>query len=62
MKQIKVKPAPGREVPDPQRMDTIPQDGRLVEHNQYWARRIADGDVVIDKTSTAKKAVAKGEV
>lgn len=62
MKQIKVKPTPGREVPDPQRMDTIPSDGRVVEHSQYWARRIADGDVVIDKASTARKAVGKGEV
>lgn len=41
-----VKPVKGRQVPDPQRGDTLPADGREVEPSQYWQRRVADGDVV----------------
>ena len=41
-----VKPTEGRQVPDPARGDTLPPEGRTVEPNQYWQRRVADGDVV----------------
>ena len=41
-----VKPVEGRHVPDPQRGDTLPAEGREVEPTQYWQRRVADGDVV----------------
>lgn len=41
-----VKPVEGRKVPDPQRGDTLPAEGREVEPTQYWQRRVADGDVV----------------
>ena len=40
-----VKPALGLKVHDPDRNDFIPTDGRDVEPNQYWLRRIVDGDV-----------------
>lgn len=41
-----IKPAAGRQVPDPQRGDTLPPEGREVEPSQYWQRRVNDGDVV----------------
>lgn len=41
-----VKPLKGRSVPDPARGDLLPSDGRNVEENSYWLRRIAAGDVM----------------
>lgn len=41
-----VKPAAGRQVPDPERGDALPPEGREVEPTQYWQRRVNDGDVV----------------
>lgn len=38
-------PNPGRTVPDPDRGDLLPASGREVPFNQYWLRRIDDGDV-----------------
>nr|WP_085480511.1 DUF2635 domain-containing protein [Paraburkholderia susongensis] len=43
---MKVRPAEGRVVPDPARGDVLPADGRSVERNAYWRRRVAAGDVV----------------
>ena len=36
----------GKLVPDPQRSDFLPPEGRNVEPTTYWHRRLADGDVV----------------
>ena len=41
-----VKPNAGRQVPDPEKGGFLPSDGRQVEANVYWLRRIEDGDVV----------------
>ncbi len=41
-----VKPVAGRPVPDPDRGDALPPEGREVEPTQYWQRRVKDGDVV----------------
>ena len=41
-----VKPAPGRQVPDPENGGFLPQEGREVEATAYWLRRITDDDVV----------------
>lgn len=42
-----VKPAEGRQVPDPYAGGFLPPEGREVEANQYWLRRRdVDGDVV----------------
>ena len=41
-----IKPVDGRMVPDPSRGDLIPPEGRNIEPDQYWLRRIEDGDVV----------------
>lgn len=51
-----VKPMKGRSVPDPARGDLLPSDGRNVEENSYWLRRIAAGDVVRVKQDKAKES------
>lgn len=40
-----IKPVQGRTVPDPSRGDALPSEGREVPDNQYWQRRLIDGDV-----------------
>lgn len=42
-----LQPAPGRVVPDPERRDLLPAQGRDVPASTYWLRRVADGDVVM---------------
>ncbi|HGY9136033.1 TPA: DUF2635 domain-containing protein [Escherichia coli] len=51
-----VKPLKGRSVPAPARGDLLPSDGRNVEENSYWFRRIAAGDVVRVKQDKAKES------
>ncbi|MGN5160353.1 DUF2635 domain-containing protein [Aeromonas dhakensis] len=46
-----VKPNDGRSVPDPDRGDLLPAEGREVSANQYWYRRQLDGDVVIEPSA-----------
>lgn len=41
-----VKPSAGRQVPDPERGGFLPPEGREVEANVYWLRRLEDGDVI----------------
>ena len=50
-----LKPTTGIQVPDPDRGDHLPAEGRNVELTQYWQRRVADGDVVEAKPETATK-------
>lgn len=57
MKRIHVVPAAGRMVPDPELGKLLPEVGRLVIKTQYWARRLADGDVTIK----AEPAPASGK-
>lgn len=52
-----VKPNTGRQVPDPERGGYLPPDGREVEANVYWLRRLEDGDVI---EITPKPAKTKG--
>jgi hypothetical protein len=40
-----LKPITGRLVPDPDRGDLLPEEGREVVDQQYWLRRLSDGDV-----------------
>ncbi|MNV98634.1 hypothetical protein D3C71_1939130 [compost metagenome] len=49
-----VKPASGREIPDPEKGGYLPAEGREVEQSTYWLRRIADGDVVEVKPGIAE--------
>lgn len=52
-----VKPISGRQVPDPALGDLLPEAGREVEANQYWFRRIEDGDVT--EATPPKEAAPK---
>jgi hypothetical protein len=40
-----VKPARGLAIRDPDLLDLLPAEGREVPRNDYWLRRLADGDV-----------------
>ncbi len=40
-----VKPAAGRNVPDPERGGLLAAEGREVEPTTYWHKRITDKDV-----------------
>ncbi len=53
-----LKPASGRQVPDPDRGGFLPPEGRNVVPHQYWLRRLADGDVVESSPATPAAAPA----
>ena len=55
---MKVKPAAGRIVryPTPP-YAMLPAEGREVPDNQYWRRRIRDGDVEIITEHEARRAL-----
>lgn len=57
-----IKPVSGRRVPDPEKGGFVPPEGRVVaDHDQYWLRRIADGDVVkADQQPDSSNTAAKG--
>ena len=50
-----VKPAAGFVVRDPANAEPLPADGREVPDNEYWQRRLRDGDVVPAKPAAPKK-------
>lgn len=41
-----VIPAEGLKVPDPVLRDFLPATGREVPRDEYWMRRLGDGDVI----------------
>jgi len=43
---MKIKPAPGLKVRDPDLKDYLPVDGRIVPDTMHWFRLLRDGDVV----------------
>jgi len=45
-----VIPKAGSQISDPAKGDLLPEKGREVPKNQYWLRRINDGDVTIKKS------------
>ncbi len=47
-------PNKGRNVPDPDRGDFLPAEGRNVEPSSYWIRRLAANDVRKNEKSPAK--------
>lgn len=49
-------PKRGLVVLDPDTLIALPENGRPVELNQYWHRRIADGDVTVKPHTPAKPA------
>ena len=52
-----LKPADGLKVMDPARRDYLPEAGRAVTLDNYWRRRLADGDVI--EATPAEKAGKK---
>ena len=56
-----VKPAPGYLIPDPDRHDMLPADGRNVPASDFWLRRLRDGDVVEAPEPAEPAAPAAGE-
>jgi len=55
--RITVVPAAGRAVPDPQAGDLLPVEGREVDDNAWWRRRLADGDITLQSPKASKKEV-----
>lgn len=53
-----VKPASGRQIPDPEKGGYLPPEGREVEASAYWLRRLAEGDV----TEAAAPAVPEASL
>jgi|1_EtaG_2_1085319.scaffolds.fasta_scaffold21505_2 hypothetical protein len=51
---MKVYPASGGQVPDPERGDYLPESGRNVSKTQYWLRRIKDGDVTLNNPTKSR--------
>jgi hypothetical protein len=54
---VHVIPAPGLLIPDPSQQGTpdyyLPPEGRVVQFDDFWARRVRDGDVTVaDDTPT----------
>ncbi len=55
-----VKPAPGLKVRDPRSRLHIPETGLEVpDTDTYWARRLADGDIVEVKPAIVAKATSQ---
>lgn len=55
-----VKPAAGRQVPDPDKGGCLPPEGREVVPHQYWLRRLQDGDVVESSPPQPKASTKAG--
>ncbi len=59
MATVNVKPAPGLKIRMPERqMRHLSDAGEVVEVNEYWRRRLADGDVVKVEPKRAQKKEA----
>lgn len=54
-----LKPAEGCLVHDPVSYEPLPEDGKSVEMDSYWYRRLAAGDVI--EVQPASQAKQKGE-
>jgi Protein of unknown function (DUF2635) len=58
---MRVKPAPGRTVRDPESMVILPPEGREVKDGDlFWLRRIRDADVTVEQ-ATASQQPARRE-
>jgi len=49
---MRVFPASGGQVSDPERGDFLPESGRNVESTQYWLRRIKAGEATTTQPVT----------
>ncbi|MGY1490722.1 DUF2635 domain-containing protein [Methylobacillus pratensis] len=55
-----VIPVSGRQVPDPVKGDYLPKEGRQVQKDTYWLRRVADGDVTVKAEGEETTSKTKG--
>ncbi|MBI6944204.1 DUF2635 domain-containing protein [Pseudomonas putida] len=53
---VKLYPAPGLKIRDPAKGDYLPEEGRTVELDIFWRRRLRDQEVT--ETAPAKSAAA----
>ncbi|WP_157218673.1 DUF2635 domain-containing protein [Flavisphingomonas formosensis] len=59
---MRIIAAPDRRVRDPETKALVPDDGQEVsEHDVYWARLLADGDVVPAPETPAEPAPSQEE-
>jgi len=58
---MRVKPAEGRAVRDPVTKQLLPAAGREVPENQFWRRRLRDGDVVVDTAAAPRETHAHAD-
>lgn len=64
MRTLLIKPAPGRQVRDPQTQALLSAGGEEKPFTPFWCRRLDDGDVVQVTDDTApdgKHTVNRGE-
>lgn len=55
MKRIKIKPKSGLKIRDPFHADFLPDNGRDVQKNSYWIRRLKEGSVtLVEEAQPAK--------
>ncbi len=58
---MRVKPATGLKIRDPDLRDILPDEGRTVPESGYWTRRLRDGDVIeVEDDGTPIKRDADG--
>ncbi|MDY0882305.1 DUF2635 domain-containing protein [Dongia soli] len=55
---MRVKPAPGMTIVDPDRHDILPAEGRNVPETAYWRRRLNDGGIVLDASEQSSAPAA----
>jgi hypothetical protein len=61
MTMIRIAPAQGRMLRNPDTGERIPAEGALVRRSPYWRRRLQDGDAVVlsdADAATSPEAVA----
>lgn len=56
-----LKPSEGCTVHDPITYEALPADGKTVEMDSYWHRRLTDGDVVEVKQADAGQKKTAGD-
>ena len=54
-KIVFVKPLEGVRIRDPKTRDVLPENGKRVELNTYWSRRIKENSVIIIESGSTKK-------
>lgn len=59
MKTLRIKPAPGRLVRDPDTRELLSADGEEKPYTPFWCRRLNDGDVVVVEAHASRATKEK---